>query len=74
MTSIFGPLAYRGGRVPKSFKYTYKDIARVSGLSYKVIRKYAYIKRFNPYDLGSVVEFLASRRGGGNSKTKVKPK
>lgn len=47
------------GKSSHKFKYTYKDIADITGLKVETIRQYVFRKKFNPYNLASVVKFIA---------------
>lgn len=46
-----------GGK-PKKFKYTYQDIATICGLSVKTIRNNVAKGILNPYDFGSIIDFI----------------
>lgn len=45
----------------RKFKFTYADIADVTGLKADTLRGYVYQGRFNPRDLKSLVTFIFPR-------------
>lgn len=49
------------GKSPHKFKYTYQDIADITGLSLHTIWKYAQLGKFDPHSLESVARFIIKR-------------
>jgi DNA-binding transcriptional MerR regulator len=43
-------------------RITYAEIARLSGLSPKTVRRYAWNRVYDPHDLDSVLRFIATHR------------
>ena len=56
---------WKGGRGKARFTYTYTDIARLTGLTYQTVRKYAALGKYNPSSLESVYMLVTLRQGGG---------
>ena len=56
------PYRWTHGKQQVKFKYTYSDIARLSGLSVNTLYVYKHNKKLNPYSLESVIEFINSRK------------
>ena len=50
------------GKKPHKFKYTYKDIANLTGLELATIWKYAQQNKFDPNDLESTINFINKHR------------
>lgn len=41
----------------KRFRFNYSDYSRLTGLKVDTLRKYAYLGKFDPYDIVSVCKF-----------------
>lgn len=52
------------GKKPHKFTYTYQDIALLTGLTLKTVRKYAQLSKYNPSELKSVVKFIGTYSSG----------
>ena len=50
------------GKKHYKFKYTHEDIASLTGLKMETVRRYAWLGKFNPDDLESVVDFVNKYR------------
>lgn len=50
------------GKKPRKFFYTFFELAQVAGLSYQTVRRYAWMGKFDPHSLSSVIQFINSRK------------
>jgi len=53
---------WRGGRGPIRFSYTYRDLARLYGVTVQTIRKWVSAGKVKPGDLRSVLALLRERQ------------
>ena len=53
---------WRGGRGPIRWSYTYKDLARLYGVTVQTIRKWVSAGKVKPGDLRSVMALLRERQ------------
>ena len=56
------PEGFAEGRSPKKYNYTFNDLSKLTGLTVRTLWLYARKNKFDPHDLGSVVDFVNKYR------------
>jgi len=59
---VYTEYRWRHGKQDQKFKYTYKDIARLTNLTVETLHVYVSQKKFDPHSLESVINFVNSRK------------